>query len=920
MRTTTALVLTIFMGLLLSAATTPQEREASFKQHLDMKESSLFKNLKWRNIGPYFMGGRVTDIEAYEKNPHKFLVATASGGLWITYNNATSWTPIFEGESSISIGDIAISQTDDRLIWVGTGESKCYSNIFPGTGVFKSIDGGKTWENMGLSDTHFIGRIVIHPLDNNIVFAAALGHFFNHNEERGVFKTTDGGKTWEKVLYVNSQTGAVDLVMHPQTPQILYAATFDKEKKPWKMVKSGTGSSIYKTIDGGKTWKKAVNGFPQNKYVGRIGLAGCRSNPDVIYACLDNQEPRLEQKKSKKKESGITIDMIKKMKKEDFLKILNKKLQLCLDENNVPRYYTAEIVKELVRTDRMSVEKIAESFESLQILNLSLNKKGPEIYKSKDGGESWEKINKEYLGHVTSIYGYGLGQIRVSPGNENVVFILGIELFKSIDGGKTFNVASMPEAAYTRDEVHPDHHAMWIDPDNPERILLGNDGGVNISYDEGSTWQNIENLPIPQCYTINYDYQEPYRIYIGLQDNGVNIGPSNFWYGDLVKTWEMILEGDGGYVQPQPGNPHIVFAAYQLGSIYRINMKNKENKDIKPKSNDKNNIYRFNFFSPFKISHHNPYILYMGANKVLKSVDEGDNWIELSQDLTDKQHIKECSRCDTITSLDESPLTPEILYAGTDDGNAWVSRQGGHQWENISAGLPKKTITRIVASKFKQERVYVTLSGFYEGDYNTYVFVSGDCGKNWSSISSNLPAAEPVHVIREDPGDEDILYLGTELSIYVSLDRGKRWHSLKCNLPTNPVYDLRIHPREKELMIGTHGRGVYLLPVKPIHQLSQIIEKPLHLFIIEPVNLDKSEIMGENALILEYFSNDDADITLSILDQKGRTIKTFDKRAEKGINIIAWDLYTDKKKINRGEYIVVLKKGKYSARETLKVI
>lgn len=920
MKITAALVITIFIGVFLSAATTPQERETSFKQHLDMKESSVFKNLKWRNIGPYFMGGRVTDIEAYEKDPYKFLVATASGGLWITRNNATTWTPIFEGESAISIGDIAISQTDDRLIWVGTGESNCFSDMFPGTGVFKSIDGGKTWENMGLSDTHFIGRIVIHPLDNNIVFVAALGHLYNHNEERGVFKTTDGGKTWEKVLYVNSQTGAVDLVMHPQNPQILYASTFDKEKQPWKMTRSGTGSSIYKTIDGGKTWKKAVNGIPQNKYVGRIGLAVCRSNPDVIYAYLDNQETRPEQKKHKKSESGITIDMIKKMKKDDFLKIDNKKLQLCLDENNVAPFFTAEIFKEFVRTGRLNIQTVAEFVESFQDSIYIFNIKGPEVYKSSDGGESWRKTNNEYLDHVFYNFGYGFGQIRVSPGNENVVFILGIDLFKSIDSGKTFKVASMPETYYTKDEVHVDHHAMWIDPDNPRRILLGNDGGVNISYDEGNTWQNIDNLPIPQCYTINYDYRQPYHIYIGLQDNGVNVGPSNFRYGDRVNTWEMILEGDGAYVQPQPGNPHIVFAARELGCIYRINRKNKKHTLIQPQSGDKNNQYRFSFLSPFIISHHNPYILYMGANKVLKSVDEGENWIEISQDLTDKQHIKENPSYAAMTSLDESALTPNILYAGTEDGNAWVSRQGGHQWENISMGLPKKRITRIVASKFKQERVYVTLSGIYEGDYNTYVFVSENYGKNWTSISSNLPGAEPVQVIREDPGDEDILYLGTDLSIYVSLDSGKRWHSLKCNLPTNPVHDLRIHPREKELMIGTHGRGVYLLPVKPIHQVSEVIEKPLHLFKIEPVDPDKNEIMGENALIIEYFTNDEAHITLSILDQKGRTIKTFDKRAEKGINIIAWDLYTDKKKISRGEYIVVLRRGKYSNREILKVI
>ncbi len=745
-----ALLLPIYVVAPLFASTTVREREASLKRHVELKDSSIFNNLQWRNIGPYFMGGRVSDIEGYEKKPHTFLVAAASGGLWITRNNAATWEPVFDKESSITIGDFAISQTDEKLVWVGTGESNNYGNASPGTGVFKSLDGGKTWENMGLVDTHHIGRILVHPKDNNIVYVAALGHMYTHNSQRGVFKTTDGGKTWEKVLYIDSHTGAIDLVMDPRDPQVLFAAAFDRDKKPWEMVKSGVGSGIYKTVDGGKNWKKLGGGIPRNEYVGRIGLAIARSNPDVVYALLDNQEP-------------------KPGKKKDI--------------------------------------------------------RGVEIYKSTDKGESWQKTHEKSLYHIASGFGYGFGQIRVSPQNENVIFIPGVLLWKSIDGGKTVKVTPMQEAIKNKitapsgkDIVHIDHHAMWIDPNNPGRIILGNDGGVNISYDEGNTWKKINNLPIPQCYTISYDNRDPYYIYTGLQDNGVNVGRSNFKYGESSNPWEMIISGDGNFVQPEPGNPEVVYAKCQYGHLFRVDRKAGIHQNISPQSKDRNNKYRFHFFAPFIISHHNPYTLYMGANKILKSVDRGYNWIELSPDLTKKKYIKENPRYSTITALDESPLTPQILYAGTNGGNAWVSLQGGSQWQDISNGLPVKKVTRMVASKYKKKRVYVTLNGFREGDYKTYVFVSEDNGKNWNSIKGNLPD-EPVHVIREDPEKENILYLGTDLTIYVSLDRGKTWHSLKANLPTNPVMDLQIHPREKELIIGTHGRGVYIVPVEKIRKL-----------------------------------------------------------------------------------------------------
>jgi hypothetical protein len=649
---------------------------------------------------------------------------------------------------------------------------------------------------------------------------------YSHNQQRGVFKTTDGGKTWKKVLYIDPHTGVIDLVMHPRNPQVLFAAAFDKDKKPWKMVKSGVGSGIYKTIDGGKNWKKLGGGIPQNKYVGRIGLAIARSNPDVVYALLDNQGPKLEKKKDKKEKSGMTIDMIRKMKKQDFLNLDNKKLQLFLNEHHVPKKYSAEFVKKRLISGKITLEYLTGVLEDLKARISRANIKGVEIYKSTDRGESWQKTNEKSLYNIASGFGYGFGQIRVSPQNENVIFILGVLLWKSNDGGKTVKVTPMQEALKNKsiipsgkDIVHLDQHAMWIDPNNPKRIILGNDGGVNISYDEGNTWQKINNLPIPQCYTISYDNRDPYYIYTGLQDNGVNVGCSNFKYGESSNPWEMIISGDGTFVQPEPGNPEVVYAECQYGILFRVDRKAGIHQNIRPQSKDRNNKYRFHFFAPFIISHHNPYTLYMGANKILKSVDRGYNWIELSPDLTKKKYIKENPRYSTITALDESPLTPQILYAGTNGGNAWVSLQGGSQWQDISNGLPAKKVTRMKASKYKKKRVYVTLNGFREGDYRTYVFVSEDNGKNWTSIKGNLPD-EPVHVIREDPEKENILYLGTDLTIYVSLDRGKTWHSLKANLPTNPVMDLQIHPREKELIIGTHGRGVYIVPVEEIRKLT----------------------------------------------------------------------------------------------------
>jgi photosystem II stability/assembly factor-like uncharacterized protein len=741
-----ALVFSLSFIFASSTATSAEERLKSYEKHLQMKETSIFKKLEWREIGPYFVGGRIDDIEAYENNPYKFYIAAASGGLWVTGNNATTWTPIFDHESSITIGDIAISQTDENLIWVGTGEQNSSRSSYAGTGVFKSIDGGKTWKNMGLTDTHHIGRVIIDYEDNNIVYVAAIGHLYTYNEERGLFKTTDGGKTWKKILYISPKTGVIDVVMHPKNRNILFAAAWQRERKAWNFWEGGEESGIYKSIDGGETWEKIGGGFPQNKYIGRIGLAVSPSNPNVVYAFLDNQEPKPGTK------------------------------------------------------DRQV--------------------KGAELYRSNDGGETWTITHYYYLDGVVFTYGYYFGNIRVAPDNEDVIYVLGVPLLKSTDGGRTFKDASHLERGGGMGDVHVDMHALWINPKNPKHLILGNDGCLNISYDEAATWQKIDNIPLAQCYTIHYDNQDPYFVYTGLQDNGVNRGPSDFKPGRRENTWQMFIFGDGGYILPQPDDPTTVYAAVQYGSIFRVEIKKKKKSQfIKPKSPDEKSPYRFNWLAPFLISPYNSHTLYMGGNKVFKSVDRGDNWIEISPDLSNQQHTDGDVPYATIVSLDESPLYPGLLYVGTDDGNVWVKKGVQAKWEKINRDLPNKWVTRIVASKYKKERVYVTLIGYREDDFKTYVYASEDYGNTWTSIKGNLPE-EPVNVIREDPVNEDILYLGTDLTVYVTIDRGITWYSLKNNLPTNAVYDLRVQPRENELIIGTHGRGVFILPVKYIHQLA----------------------------------------------------------------------------------------------------
>jgi photosystem II stability/assembly factor-like uncharacterized protein len=792
-----------------------KERLDAYAIHQQMRDESIFKNLKWVYGGPHHIAGRVTDIAVRQKNPKCFYVATAAGGLWVTHDQGVNWRSILNHESSIGIGDMAISQKNENLIWVGTGEANSSQSTYAGTGVFKSVNGGKTWQHMGLEDTCHIGRIIIDPLDDQIVYVAAMGSLYSSNQERGLYKTIDGGQNWEKILFISEHTGVIDLCMHPRDPRVLYAASWQRSRKAWNFIESGIESAIYKTRDGGKIWSKIIGGFPQNRHVGRIGLAIADSNPSVIYAILDNQEPRPDKLKS-----GITIEMIQEMTIHQFLKLDPKQLQLFLDEHRAPRVYSAKTVNEFVKSGLITPQSIARIFSDAQERRINPYVKGAEVYKSHDGGNTWSKVNQHYLENMYLTYGFYFGQIRVSPDDENEIYILGIPVLKSKDGGRIFVNLTNEKAAMGEKIVHRDGHALWINPGDPGHLILGTDGGLNLSRNRGQTWDKITNLPISQCYTIQYDYRVPFQIYCGLQDNGVVVGSSECLTGNRNADWKMIWGGDGAYVQIDRQNQSLVFLATQFGSLNRLDFRNRIRKSIKPKPPENKIPYRFNWLSPFLLSKHYSKTLYMGSNHVLRSDDWGENWKEISPDLSDQQEILGNVPYATITSLDESYFSAEVLIAGTDDGTVWITRNGGRQWQKISQILPKKWISRVVASRHEKGKILVTMTGYRDNDFSTYVYSSSNQGIDWESIKSNLPD-EPVNVIREDPQDPMIFYLGTDLGVYISINGGEFWFSLKNNLPTVPVYDLKVHPRDRVLMIATHGRGVYLMPTEGIHRLKK---------------------------------------------------------------------------------------------------
>jgi photosystem II stability/assembly factor-like uncharacterized protein len=906
----------------------------SFAVHMQLKEQSIFKHLKWRCAGPEFQGGRISSIGGHPENPFIIYVSAGSGNLWKTINNGTTWEPIFDHESTFAIGDIAVSASDPNIIWVGTGEELMARSSYAGTGVFKSTDEGKTWQNMDLHDSHHISRIVIHPHNPDIVYVAAMGHQYTFNEERGLFKTSDGGKTWEKVLYINEKVGVTEVVLDPEDSNTVLAAAWERDRKAWNNVESGPGSGLYKSTDAGKTWEKLTNGFPDGKYVGRIGLAFAASNPNVIYALLDNHEPKPIEKKEESPKKGLKIIHLEKMSLEEFLKIPLEELETFLRDNRVPIKYTAARIREMVikrqLTPQMLAQYLLDAYADRKLHET--NVKGGEVYRSNDKGENWEKVSQEYFEHFFSTYGYSFCDIRVSPDDENQVYILGIRMLASKDGGKTFwHIGG-------KKNVHVDHHAMWIDPKHPDRLINGNDGGLNFSYDRGKTWEKIENIPIAEFYAISVDMRKPYNIYGGTQDNGTLFGPSDHIPEQGVPDpWKHLDGGDGFFVFPDPEDSYTVYYQFQFGALLRKDLSTGKTKNIMPQTQIGEPALRCNWMTPFIISPHNRFTLYFGAQNLFKSLNRGDTWYCISPDLTTAPGPEKQGDVTygTITTISESVFQPGVIYVGTDDGNIQVTHNDGVTWEKISSALPRHWVSRVIASKYDKATVYAALTGYRQDDFRCYLYRSPDFGKTWTSIRGNLPD-ESVNIVREDPKNENILYVGTDLGIYVSIDRGNNWYSLCNNLPTTPVHDLIVHPRDNELVIGTHGRGAFIMDVEPLQTfIEKTSHKTAHLFDTRPVNLPIPRENGEwavekhrDAYIYYYLEKPQEKVEIVVLEEdknsskdktnkQDKVIKKLDGTNDRGINCALWDLTFEggtelgKEFATSGQYV---KPGTYTVR------
>jgi photosystem II stability/assembly factor-like uncharacterized protein len=800
-------------------------------------QTSPFNQVKATNIGPTIMSGRVVDLAVNPKNPTEFYVAYASGGLWYTQNNGTSFSPVMDNATTINCGAVTVDWNLGTL-WVGTGEINASRSSYAGVGVLKSSDKGKTWENLGLTDSHHISRIWVNPSNVNEIVVAALGHLYTTNKERGIYKSTDGGKSWQQTLYVADDTGIVDLAVSNSNPNLMFAAAWQKDRKAWHFDGDGEKSGIYKSEDAGNSWQRITtkeSGFPANEGVGRIGLA--LFNEKVIYAVVDNQNKRPKAISKNK----LTMMLATPGEVQD---ISNKAINQALKESGFSEKYRAENIKNWLENNRSS--PALKGFLDANKALFETEVIGCEVYKSEDGGATWKKANSNYIDDMYYTYGYYFANISVDATNPNRLYIGGVPLLFSADGGKTFE-------AISKENVHADHHVTWINPENPNHIINGNDGGINISYDNGAHWIKCNNEAVSQLYAVNVDDQEKYNVYGGMQDNGVWFGPNDFqqnvaWHQEGKYPYQELIGGDGMQIQIDPRNPNVVFTGFQFGNYYRIDQKNGQFDFISPKPAKDEKPLRFNWQTPILLSSHNPDIVYMGSNFMHRSMNQGKSWEKISDDLT-KGAIDGNVAFGTITTVAESPLQFGLLYAGTDDGNLQVSKDGGVSWQLISRNLPQNLwVSRVVASSHQKGRVYCTLNGYRNDDFESHVFVSEDFGAQWIPISSGLTQA--VNVLVEDAVNENILFVGTDNGLFISLDKGTTWHDFSCGMPKVAVHDLKIQPRVKDLIVGTHGRAIYKIGVAKVQELTTtLLTKKIHLFSLQ--DRTKSERWGKKSYAWE---------------------------------------------------------------------
>lgn len=883
--------------------TAAAERTAAFQQRQQLKKQSLVQNLSFRSVGPSVFGGRVTDLEVYEADPSHFYVAYASGGLWKTENNGTSFYPIFDKEAVMTIGDIAVNW-QDSIIWIGTGEVNSSRSSYAGNGIYKSTDNGENWQYLGLGESHHIARIILHPTDANTAWVAALGHLYSPNKERGIFKTSDGGKTWQQVFSKNENTGAIDLVIDPDNPDILYTATWHRERRAWNFVESGEGSGIHKSVDGGQTWTTLStenSGFPSGSGVGRIGLGLYKdAGQTTLYAILDNYDRRPEDKKENATE-GLTKDDLRTMSKTSFLQLDPKKLETYLSNNGFPEKYSTGKVIEMVKNDQIKPIALVEYLEDANALLFDTPVIGAEIYRFDPQAQKWNKTHDDYLDFVYNSYGYYFGQIRVSPHDADKIYFAGVPVIRSEDGGKTFiNI--------NRENVHVDHHAIWLNPNRDKHLILGNDGGVNISYDDGENWVKCNTPAVGQFYAVAVDMAKPYNIYGGLQDNGVWVGSSTYsaspyWHNSGHYPYKELLGGDGMQIAIDNRDNNTVYTGFQFGWYYRINKTTEERTLIKPSHELTERPLRFNWQTPIHLSIHNQDILYLGSNKLHRSMNQGDDWTAISSDLT-KGGIKGDVAFGTLTTIDESPFQFGLLYVGTDDGNIHMSKDGGQNWTRISDGLPQnRWVTTVYASRHDEATVYASLNGYRWDEFDAYIYVSQDYGSTWKRLGNDLPL-EPVNVILEDTKNPNLIYVGTDNGLYCSLDKGTSFMLMDKDLPAVAVHDVVVHPRAHDLIVGTHGRSIYLANIADLQALTpDILAKTLHAFPIR--NQRHSNNWGKNPNIwresydgevqLPFYSKNAGKVKIQIETTEGLKLHEFEVDANSGLNYATYDYSLNEK-------------------------
>ena len=806
---------------------------AIFAQDVTL-DSDMISGLPIRSIGPAAMGGRIADIAAVREGSRLTVyVGSASGGVWKSVDGGTTFKPIFDKQSALSIGSIAIDPQNSKTVWVGTGESWVRNSVSIGTGIYRSRDGGENWDAMGLADSEHVSRVIVHPKESNTVYACALGHLWNSNTERGVFKTTDGGKTWNKIFYRNDSTGCAEMAMDPQEANVLYAAMWDVRREPHNFRSGGPGGGLFKSTDGGATWRELRKGLPDGD-LGRIGIGIAASKPSRVYAVVEAKN------------------------------------------------HTA-------------------------------------LFRSDDAGESWTEMNSSFNVSGRPFY---FARLAVDPKNPDRVYKPGFFLTVSEDGGKSFSAAfSMREGDSAG--VHSDLHALWINPENPDQMLVGTDGGIYQSFDQASHWRFLANLPVSQFYHVSFDMADPYNVYGGLQDNGTWMGPSRAVGGIGNRHWRVIGMGDGFWAFSDPADSDYAYVEYQGGLISRFRKSTGEAKDIKPLPRAGEPDFRFNWNTPIHLSPNQAGTIYLGGQFLFRSRDHGESWDRISPDLTTndpaRQHQEnsggltldnsDAEKYETIYTISESPKDANTIWVGTDDGNVQITRDGGKHWANVVKnipGLPPNTwVSTIEASHFDPATAYATFDGHAAGDMKTYVYRTADSGKTWTSLVTPEISGY-AHVVREDLVNKNLLFVGTEFGLFLSIDGGAHWAQFKGSLPNVAVRDLAIQPRESDLLVATHGRGIYILDdLTPIRALTpEILAKDfamlparssvLALAASEQRFDGDSEFVGrtlpEAASIVYYQKKRHifGDLRIEIYDEKGTLLTSLQGDKRKGLNRLPW--------------------------------